>query len=281
MKYLISLLVLSIFFGCDSMNKSQTYEPLRLKGSESMHEVFSELASDFERTQDTLKVELEGGGSKTGLIAIKQRKADIGLSSFPFDLDSILGENHTVIQRVVANDAIVVINHHENPITQLTNRQVSNIYSGIVKDWSEIGGYPGKILPVVRDYNSGTQKFFTEHFKIFEVAPTAVIAAENHEIVDSVVSNKNGIGFIGYAYFTDMVKNVSLPITTNSEDSNEFVAPEPQFLANGTYPLKRALRIYYNSAYDKRVMAFLKYLDSDRAHMIIESYGLIAVMNNF
>lgn len=281
MKYLISLFILLLLLGCDSINKNKTYAPLMLKGSESMHEVFSELAADFERLQDTLKVELEGGGSRTGLIAIKQRKADIGLSSFPFDLDSMLGKSHSVVERVVANDAIVVINHHENPITQLTNNQISNIYSGVIKDWSEIGGNPGKILPVVRDYNSGTQKFFTEHFKIFEVAPTAVVAGENHEIVDSVVSNKNGIGFIGYAYFTDMVKNIALPEISDSELPKGFVAPEPQFLANGSYPLKRSLRIYYNSAYDERVIAFLNYMESERAHIIFESFGLISTTNNF
>ena len=240
-----------------------------------MHEVFSELAADFQKLQDTLSVELEGGGSRTGLMAIQGKSADIGLSSFPFDLDSMLGVSHAVSQQIVAFDAIVVINHHDNPVTELTDRQISNIYSGLITDWSELGGMPGQILPIVRDYNSGTQRFFTNHFKVFEVAPTAVIAKENHEIVDSVVSNKNGIGFIGYAYFTDMVKNIALPSTNNQEDSITFIAPEPEYLDNGLYPLKRSLRVYFDENHDSRVDAFLNYLRSERAHIIVESFGLI------
>ncbi|SNS85879.1 phosphate ABC transporter substrate-binding protein, PhoT family [Ekhidna lutea] len=276
MKRLLFSLLVCFFLGCDTIQNPKDYQPLKLKGSESMHETFANLASDFERLQDTIKVELEGGGSRTGLLAIKDQTADIGLSSFPFDLDSILGENHTIDQRVVAYDGIVVINHLDNPIGQLTDDQISNIYSGVVTDWAELGGVSGSIMPVVRDSNSGTQKFFTQHYNIFELAPTVVVAGENREIVDSVISNKNSIGFIGYSYYTAMVKNVELPaLGAKSKDTVAYVAPEPDFINSGQYPLKRSLRIYYEQLPDKRVMAFLQYLDSDRAKEIIESHGLI------
>ncbi|MEO9869125.1 substrate-binding domain-containing protein [Ekhidna sp.] len=275
MKYIFSLTILLWISACDTVQKKKNYEPLKLKGSESMHEAFSSLASDFQKIQDTLKVKLEGGGSRTGLMAINEQTADIGLSSFPFNLDSILGKDHGVGQRVVAFDGIVLINHLENPIGKLSDRQISNIYSGVITDWSEIGGNPGQIMPVVRDSNSGTQKFFTQHFKISEVAPAAIVAEENHEIVDSVISNRNSIGFVGYAYYTAMVKNIELSASL-SKDSLKYVAPEPEFIDNGEYPLKRSLRIYYDTDYDPRVLAFLKYLDTERAREIIESFGLIA-----
>ncbi len=275
MKYVFSIIILSSLISCETVINKKSYEPLRLKGSESMHEAFSSLASDFKRMQDTLDVKIAGGGSRTGLMAIKDKSADIGLSSFPFNLDSILGEGHSVSQRIVAYDGIVLINHLDNPIGQLSDRQITNIYSGVVTDWSEIGGEEGTILPVVRDANSGTQKFFTEHFKIFEVAPTAVVAGENHEIVDSVISNKNSIGFIGYAYYTAMVKNIALPAAINHQDTVRYVEPEPRYINNGEYPLNRSLRIYFDKEYDARVIAFLQYLDTDRAKEIIESHGLI------
>ncbi|WP_370087941.1 PstS family phosphate ABC transporter substrate-binding protein [Ekhidna sp.] len=275
MRYIISLFVLGCLYSCGTVMKKKNYEPLILKGSESMHEAFSSLVGDFKKLQDTLDVRIEGGGSRTGLMAIKDQTADIGLSSFPFNLDSILGNDHGINQRIVAYDGIVLINHIDNPIGQLSDSQITNIYSGLVTDWSEIGGEPGAILPVVRDSNSGTQRFFTEHFKIFEVAPTAVVARENHEIVDSVISNKNSIGFIGYAYYTAMVKNIALPAATDRSDTIRFVEPEPRYINNGDYPLKRSLRIYFNEKYDARVMAFLQYLDTDRAKEIIESHGLI------
>lgn len=273
MKYLLLFIILC--FSCDAIRQSKHYEPLKLKGSESLHQAFSSLSSDFERLQDTLKVQLEGGGSRTGLMAIKEKTADIGLSSFPFKLDSILGYNHSVQEKIVGYDVIVIINHMDNPVLRLSDRQISNIYSGIITDWSEVGGNPGTIMPVVRDSNSGTQRFFTEHFKVFELAPSAVVARENREIVDSVISNRNGIGFIGYSYYTTLVKNVMIPSLV-SRDSVNFIPPNPEYIDNGEYPLKRSLRIYFDREHDARVDAFLKYLKTTRAKQILESYGLIA-----
>lgn len=276
MKNLILLITLSyVILSCDTDTTSKKYGTLKLKGSESMHEAFSTLASDFQRLQDTIKVQLEGGGSRTGLMAIKDGVADIGLSSFPFNLDDILGKGHAIDQRVVAYDGIVVINHLDNPIGKLTDEQISHIYSGTIKDWSEIGGSAGAIMPVVRDANSGTQKFFIQHFKIGEVTPTAVVARENHEIVDSIISNKNSIGFIGYAYYTAMVKNIELPAIISEKGTIKYVSPEPKSINSGEYPLKRSLRIYFHNQYDPKVMAFLEYLDTDRAKDIIRSFGLI------
>lgn len=243
-----------------------------------MHETFDALASDFQRMQDTLKVIIEGGGSRTGLMAIKESTADIGLSSFKFDLNKTLGDDHQVNQRVVAYDGIVVINNTNNPLKQLTNSQISQIYSGEVKDWSEIGGSQGLIKPIVRDSNSGTQRFFTNYFRVNEVASSAIVAKENHEIVDEVISSENGIGFIGYAYYTEMVNTVELPHADDA-DSNlvEYIPPTPTHLSNGKYPLKRSLQIYYHREQDPRVGAFLAYLNTDRAKHIIESFGLIAM----
>ena len=274
MRVLHVLIISAFLLNCEAIKERGKNTSLTLKGSESMHDVFSTLASDFQKIQDTLKINIEGGGSRTGLMAIKNSSADIGLSSFPFDLDSILGDDHSVGQRVVAYDGIVVINHLENPVAKLSDNQISNIFSGRIEDWSEIGGNPGRIMPIVRDSNSGTQRFFAEHFNISEVTSSAVIAGENHEIVDSVISNKNSIGFIGYAYYTAMVKNLELPAAITS-DTVTFVAPEPEHINNGSYPLKRSLRVYYDNRFDPRVVAFLKYLDSTRAKEILKSYGLI------
>ena len=237
-----------------------------------MHETFDALASDFERTQDSLKVMIEGGGSRTGLQAIKDRTADIGLSSFGFDLAKELGQNHEVMDRVVANDGIVVVNNEHNPLENLTNDQISAIYNGEVSDWSELGGEPGEIVPIARDSNSGTQRFFASYFGIEELASGTVVAKENHEIVNSVFDNPNSIGFIGYAYFNLLVREVSISAAT---DSAAFISPTPDNLKSGAYPLRRSLHIYYQGNHDERVNAFLTYLQSDRARQIIESSGLI------
>ncbi|REE05564.1 phosphate ABC transporter substrate-binding protein (PhoT family) [Marinoscillum furvescens DSM 4134] len=240
-----------------------------------MYETFLELKTDFEKIQDTIKVTLEGGGSRTGLMAIESHSADIGLSSFPFDLTETLGTGHNVSEQVVAYDAIVLITNQHNPITALSDEQVQAIYTGKTYDWEQLGGEKGLISPLIRDENSGTQRFFEDHFAVHELAKTAEVVDHNSEIVAKVSGNKHCIGFIGFAYFTESVHNLLLH-TKDSTPEGSYVAPTHRNLKNGSYPLKRGLRVYFRQGDDPAVDAFLKYLQTDRAHMIIESYGLIA-----
>ncbi|MDW3195337.1 MAG: PstS family phosphate ABC transporter substrate-binding protein [Cytophagales bacterium] len=261
-----------LFIACDSTKAPKTYT-LKLRGSESMHETFNALKSDFEKMQDTLTIVLEGGGSRTGMMGVYENEVQVGLSSYPFDLDSILGNGHGLQEQVVAYDGIVLISHEDNPVQQLTNEQVFGIFSGNITDWSDLGGNVGKIVPIIRDQNSGTQQFFTNFFDIESPASSAIIAIENREIVNTVSENLSGIGFIGFAYFTQRVHNMLLP--SPIEGDTPFVAPSFKNLLAGSYPLKRSLRIYYKDTNDPAINAFLSYLKTTRARYVIESNGLV------
>ncbi len=238
-----------------------------------MHGVFLDLKKDFEKTHANIHVTIEGGGSRTGLDAIKDHQADIGLSSFEFNLDRELGANHSVKEKVVAYDGIVLIANENNPLDSLTDDQVHSIYQGEVFDWNQLGGKPGTIVPIIRDENSGTQRFFTSHFNIESITRSAVVSAENKEILSKVQGDVNAIGFIGFAYFSQGVHDLRLA----TEDSNGYRSPTKRNLLNNSYPLKRGLRVYYTLENDDAVKSFINYLDSKSAKAIIESYGLITL----
>ena len=44
------------------------------------------------------------------------------------------------MEHIIARDAIAVIVNPENPVSQLTLKQISDIYSGKISNWSEVGG---------------------------------------------------------------------------------------------------------------------------------------------
>ena len=268
---LFSLFTIFILFSCQQSN-TDTYQ-IKLKGSESMHAVFMDLKKDFEKKHKNIELTLEGGGSRTGLEAIKNHQADIGLSSFEFDLTKELGNNHSVKEKVIGYDGIVLIANENNPLDSLTDDQIHSIYQGSIFDWSQLGGNSGSIVPIIRDENSGTQRFFIDHFNIVSMTRSAVVSAENKEILSKVQGDINAIGFIGFAYFTQGVHDLRLA----TEDSNGYRSPTKRNLLNNSYPLKRGLRIYYEATQSSAVNTFIKYLDSKEAKAIIESYGLIAM----
>jgi phosphate transport system substrate-binding protein len=273
---LVLFIICISIFSC-SQTKSHNDYVLRIKGSESMHEAFEMLKVEFERTQDSVTIIIEGGGSFTGLSAIDDNSADIGLSSYNFNLDSVLGAGHDVISQVVAFDGIVIISNTKNPITKMTDEQISGIYEGEITDWSQLGGEPGRIVPVMRDENSGTQKFFIEHFQVNKFNPMALVEKENKAIVSRVQENENGIGFIGFGYFTMGTNSIELANISGVE--GEFISPTFENLDAGTYPLKRALYMYFRKDENPATKAFLKYLGSIEAHLVIKEHGLIPKMS--
>lgn len=270
----LSLLILTLtFFGCQT--KSIQVHTLKLKGSESMFEPFRALIRDFESIQDSVKLTLEGGGSRTALPAVAKEEVHIGLSSYPFNLDEVLGVSHGISELVVAYDGIVIISNESNPIDQLTNEQITGIYNGTITDWSQLGGDSGAIKPIIRNQNSGTQKFFTEHFSLGTISENALVMDKNNHIVSQVNKDSNSIGFIGFAHVTVNVKDLKVPSAKFSDDSM-FVYPSSRSISEGHYPLKRALRIYYKGEGDYATKAFIAYLKSQRGSEVLEKHGLIA-----
>ncbi len=258
---------------CQQGKKATQIQTLKIKGSESMHETFTALKKDFEAVQDSVRINLEGGGSRTGLAGIQDGSIDIGLSSYAFNIDSILGEAHQVQEKVVAYDGIVLISNENNPIKKLTDSQIAGIYNGEYTDWSQLGGNSGPIKAIVRNMNSGTQKFFTAYFGLKDKLKPSKVADDNDEIFAEVVRNQNSIGFVGFAYFKVGVNDIMLP--SSPEDSNDFYHPTVDNLGRGLYPLKRGLRIYYSENPSPALDAFLVYLNSERAQSIIEESGVV------
>ena len=90
---------------------------------------------------------------------------------------------------------------HANPIKGLTKKQVEQIFTGDVTDWSAIGGSPGQISVYTRNTSSGTYSDFKElAMKKRDYAPSAQKMAGNEQIASEVGKNANGVGYVGLAY---------------------------------------------------------------------------------
>lgn len=269
-KLWMTVLVMAVI-GCSQTKEKKTHV-VKIKGSESMISTFEALKWDFEQSQDSIKIQLEGGGSRTGLVAVGEGKVDIGMSSFNFNVDSIYPGQSIETNRV-ASDGIVVITNESNPITSLSNAQMSDIYSGRINNWSQLGGDDLSILPIVRDENSGTMRFFKSYFDLDSISDQALVAKDNDEISEKVAGDPSAIGFMGYGYFTDLVTPCGLEFINQVGDTL-FIPPNRAHLESGEYPLKRGLYVYHR---DKTLAnsAFMDYLNSAAAKKIISNFGLI------
>jgi phosphate transport system substrate-binding protein len=106
-----------------------------------------------------------GGGSGTGIAALINGTVGIANASRQIKSEEI--EQAQVngidpLEHIIARDAIAVIVHPENPVSRLTLKQISDIYSGKFTNWKEVGGEDRPIVRLSRETNSGTHVYFLE-----------------------------------------------------------------------------------------------------------------------
>ena len=108
------------------------------------------------------------------------------------------------VEHIIARDAIAVIVNPENPVSQLTLKQISDIYSGKINNWSEVGGEDRPIVRLSRETNSGTHVYFLETVlrlgnsddkTLFSTDTLLLPSSEG--IIAEVRQNPNAIGYDG------------------------------------------------------------------------------------
>ena len=142
---------------------------------------------------------------------------------------------------VIARDALSVIVHPSNKVSQLTREQLEGIFTGKITNWKEVGGEDLKIVVYSRETSSGTYEFFKEIVLLRKNFSSSVLAMPaTGAIVQSVSQTKGAIGYIGIAYLEKTIK----PIKVSFNQGKTYVEPSVKTAKAGTYPILRTLYYY-------------------------------------
>lgn len=134
-----------------------------------MEKVIGALGEQFEADNEGVKFTYNPTGSGTGITAVSDGICDIGLSSRALkDEEKSKGLKETIL----AYDGIAVIINNENTIDDLSLDDIAKIYTGEIKNWSELGGADAEIVVIGREAGSGTRDGFESITKTEENAFT-------------------------------------------------------------------------------------------------------------
>src|SRR5450631_3996259 len=184
---------------------SANADRLVIKGSGTLGaKLEPQLAEQFKAQHAGTTFDIAAEGSTTGIAAIIDGTAQIGMASRrakPAEISAASGKGVNMKPTIVAYDGIAVILNSANPIKGLTKKQVEQIFAGDITDWSAVGGNAGKISIYTRNTSSGTYSDFKElAMKKRDYAPSAQKMAGNEQIASEVGRNANGAGYVGLAY---------------------------------------------------------------------------------
>ena len=180
-------------------------ETLVIKGSDTLGaKLVPQLAEAFKASHPGASFKIAAEGSATGFAALLNGTADLAMASRrsqPTEVSEGLAKGITLYPTIVAYDGIAVIINSANGVNALTKKQVEQIFTGDVKDWSAVGGKPGPISIYTRNTSSGTYADFSAlAMKKRNYAGSAQKMAGNEQIAAEVGKNPNGIGYVGVAY---------------------------------------------------------------------------------
>jgi phosphate transport system substrate-binding protein len=247
-------------------------QKLVIKGSDTLGaKLVPTLAEEYKARHPGVSFEIAAEGSTTGLTAIIDGTAQIGMSSRrakQTEMSGAAAKGVTLKPLIVAHDAIGIVVNAANPLAKLTKRQVEQIFSGQITDWSAVGGKPGKISIYTRNTSSGTYSDFKAlAMSNQDYARSSQKMAGNEQIAAEVGKNPNGIGYVGLAYLSAPgLKVLAIDGQTPTKES----------VLKGTYPYARPTFYYTNGAPTGEAAKFVEFTLSPEGKKIAEKVGFVA-----
>ena len=256
----------------DSKNKLTGDLPT-VDGAAALYPVFSAFVNavypkesvEFDGENFTDKSKLHYTNTRGAYKAVVDGEADIIFCAKPSEEQKQYAKDKNVELEYVpiGREAFVFIVNANNPVDNLTVEQVSGIYSGKYKKWSEFGGEDYYIEPIQRNAGSGSQ--------------TSMIAFMNGEEMKYSVLGFMGkpIGFSFRYYVEGLVANGKIKML-----SLNGVYPDKENIANGKYPVaSNFFAVYDKNNENPNVKKFIEWILSDEGQDIIEKSGYVPLEN--
>ena len=265
--HLLTALVLAL------VTSGASAEKLVIKGSDTLGaKLVPQLAEQFKAQHPGTTFDIAAEGSTTGIAAVIDGTTQIGMSSRrakPAEVSTASSKGVNMKPTIVAYDGIAVIVNSGNSIKSLTKKQVEQIFTGEVTDWSAVGGSGGKISIYTRNTSSGTYSDFKElAMKKRDYAGGSQKMAGNEQIAAEVGKNPNGVGYVGLAYTkASGVKVMAI----------DGVLPSVQSVHAKTYPYARPTFYYTNGEPGGLAKEFVTFTISAAGQKIAAQVGFVPI----
>ena len=279
------MLCLTLLVGCagrvDAQSDAAGATAIENIGSDTMVNLALAWAEAYQGIYPDVRISVTGGGSGTGIASLINGTADIANASRAMKAEERAEAESNGIRPIeisVARDAIAVIVHPDNPVESLTLQQISDIYSGKITHWKEVGGEDRPIVLLSRETNSGTHVYFleevirlgdSENKTLF--SPDTLLLPSSEGITAEVRQNPNAIGYDGLGYVTPDVKTVAVA----AEPGAPHVKPSIESVNAGQYPIARPLFMYTNGEPAGTIAEFIDWILGPDGQAIVAELGFV------
>ncbi|NHC42518.1 phosphate ABC transporter substrate-binding protein PstS family protein [Bacillus sp. MM2020_1] len=248
--------------------KKELSGTLSISGSSAMQPLVAAAAEEFMAQNPNVDIQVQAGGSGTGLSQVAEGSVQIGNS----DVFAEEKEGIPADQLVDHKVAVVGMTAAVNPkvgINDIKKEDLIKVFTGKITNWKELGGADQKIVLVNRPDSSGTRAVFNK-FALDGATPAEGITEDSSNTVKKIINETDGaIGYLAFSYFTD---DSVTPLAIDS------VEPTAENVQSGKFPVWAYQHSYTKGEATELAKVFLDFMMSeDIQNSLLKEQGYLPV----
>jgi phosphate transport system substrate-binding protein len=249
---------------------------ITVKGSDTMVILAQKWAELYMKNNKTSVIQVTGGGSGVGLTALINGTTDIANSSRPMkqtEIEKLKARYNTLgVEIACAKDGVTIFLNEANKVNELTLNQLSDIYTGKIRNWKELGGNDAEIRLYGRENSSGTYVFFHDEVVKADYSSNVQSLPGTAAVVNAVKKDINGIGYGGAAYAVGVKHSY-----VKKDATSKAYVPTAESIAKNEYPITRYLYMYLRNRPTGETKKYIDWILGSEGQSIVTEVGYFPV----
>jgi phosphate transport system substrate-binding protein len=266
------MLTLAVMASATAFSQSK----ITVKGSDTMVILAQRWAELYMKSNPQTTIQVTGGGSGVGITALINGTTDICNASRPMkqtEIEKLKGRYNTLgVEIPCAKDGVTIFLNDANKVDELTLKQISDIYTGKIRNWKELGGADAEIRLYGRENSSGTYTYLHDEVVKADYVSTVQSLPGTAAVVNAVKKDVNGIGYGGAAYAVG-VKYAKVKKDANSTG----YIPSAESIAKSEYPITRYLYMYLRNRPTGETKKYIDWILGAEGQRVVTEIGYFPV----
>lgn len=259
----LGLLALSLA-GCSGQTKGQS---ITVVGSSALQPLVEAAGEEYSSAHTGVFINVQGGGSGTGLSQIQEGAVAIGNSDLFASEKTGINASKLVDHKVAVVGITPIVNKGVN-VRNLTMAQLRGIFTGTITNWRQVGGKNQKIVLVNRAQGSGTRATFEKWVMAGQPALAAQEQDSTGMVRQIVASTPGAISYVAFSYVDKSVRSMSV----------DEVSPTVKNVHTGKWQIWAYEHMYTQKKQNKLTKNFLKYMFSNKVQQkLVPQMGYIPI----
>jgi len=270
-------LLAGVLVGCGTKEqapqetKKELSGTITAAGSTALQPLAEQAGKKFTEKNPNVTVNVQGGGSGTGLKLVLEGTADIGNSDVAAETKLDAEAAKTLVDHKVCVIGFAIVVNKDVNVDSLTSKQIQDIFTGKVTNWKDVGGNDLAIQVINRSASSGTRATFiaTVMNKTTEKEGLGTMQDSNGNVRTSLMNTKGAISYLALSYLDETVRKDLKVLKIDNVEANK------DNITTGKYNFWSYEHMYTKGEATGVAKAFIDYMTSSDNKALIEKLGYI------